>query len=81
VDDGRSRAAARPGRAAGTHGVPARFWWLRGARTAPLRTGLAETFAGRPVEILAPSYGCIVVGADAVAAHVRALDGALEAAA
>lgn len=59
----------------------ARFWWLRGARTAPLRTGLAETFAGRPVEILAPSYGCIVVGADAVAAHVRALDGALEAAA
>lgn len=59
----------------------ARFWWLRGARTAPLRTGLAETFAGRPVEILAPSYGCLVLGADAVAAHVRALDGALEAAA
>ena len=38
----------------------ARFWWLRGARTAPLRTGLAETFAAHPVEILAPSYGCVV---------------------
>jgi hypothetical protein len=56
----------------------ARFWWLRGARTAPLRQGLRETFAGRPVEIIAPSYGRIVVGADAVAAHVDALDAALE---
>jgi hypothetical protein len=59
----------------------ARFWWLRGARTAPLREGLAETFAGRGVEILAPSYGCIVVGEDAVAAHVASLDGALALAA
>jgi flavorubredoxin len=56
----------------------ARFWWLPGARTAPLRDGLAETFAGREVEVLAPSYGCVVVGADAVAEHVRALDAALE---
>jgi hypothetical protein len=59
----------------------ARFWWLRGARTGPLREGLAETFAGRGVEILAPSYGCIVVGEDAVAAHVASLDGALALAA
>jgi hypothetical protein len=56
----------------------ARFWWLPGARTASLRTGLAETFADREVEILAPSYGCVVVGADAVAEHVQALDAALE---
>jgi hypothetical protein len=55
-----------------------RFWWLRGARTAPLRAGLRETFAQRPVEILAPSYGLVVVGAEAVAAHLDAMDGALE---
>jgi hypothetical protein len=58
-----------------------RFWWLRGARTAPLREGLAETFATYPVEILAPSYGSVVVGANAVAAHVASLDGALALAA
>lgn len=58
-----------------------RFWWLRGARTAPLRAGLRATFAARPVEILAPSYGPIVVGAEAVAAHVAAMDAALELAA
>jgi hypothetical protein len=63
------------------HLTGGRFWWLRGARTAPLRAGLRETFAERPVEILAPSYGPVVVGADAVAAHVDAMDAALELAA
>jgi hypothetical protein len=63
------------------HLTGGRFWWLRGARTGPLRAGLRDTFAERPVEILAPSYGPVVVGADAVTAHVEAMDAALELAA
>ncbi len=33
----------------------ARFWWLRGARTAPLRRGAGRDVRRAPVEILAPS--------------------------
>jgi glyoxylase-like metal-dependent hydrolase (beta-lactamase superfamily II) len=61
--------------------VHSRFWWLPGARTETLRTGIAEVFAKYDVETIAPAFGCIIRGRDAVERHVRLMDELLEAAA
>jgi flavorubredoxin len=55
-----------------------RFWWLPGARTETLRSGIAEVFATHDVETIAPSFGCIIRGRDAVKRHVRIMDELLE---
>jgi flavorubredoxin len=61
--------------------VGSRFWWLPGARTEKLRSGIAEVFAKHDVETIAPSFGCIIRGREAVERHVRIMDELLESAA
>jgi flavorubredoxin len=51
-----------------------RYWWLEGAPTASIRRGIADVFAKRDVETIAPGYGCILSGRKVVARHVRMLD-------
>jgi hypothetical protein len=46
-----------------------------------LRSGIAEVFARYDVETIAPSFGCIIRGRDAVERHVRIMDELLESAA
>lgn len=55
----------------------ARYWWLAGARTAPLREGLADVLARHDVETIVPSHGCVLHGRDVVARHHAVLDEAL----
>jgi hypothetical protein len=61
--------------------VHSRFWWLPGARTETLRRAIAEVFAKHDVETIAPAFGCIIRGRDAVERHVRFMDELLESAA
>ena len=46
-----------------------RFWWLPGARTEPIRRQIVEVFARHEVEIIAPGYGCVLVGKEVVEHH------------
>lgn len=55
-----------------------KFDWLSGAETGPLRTYLRETRERWPIEIVAPAYGCMIVGADLVERHFDLMDAALE---
>jgi hypothetical protein len=61
--------------------VHSRFWWLPGARTKTLRRGIADVFAKYDVETIAPAFGCVIRGRDAVQRHVRVMDELLESAA
>jgi hypothetical protein len=61
--------------------IHSRFWWLPGARTETLRMGIADVFAKYDVETIAPAFGCIIRGRDAVERHVRMMDELLESAA
>jgi hypothetical protein len=55
-----------------------RYWWLRSADTRRLIDDLDATFARLDVERIAPAHGCVIDGADAVAAHVEILRNAIE---
>jgi flavorubredoxin len=55
-----------------------KFDWLAGAETAPLRKYLEDTRGRWPIEIVAPAYGCMIVGAELVARHFDLMDAALE---
>lgn len=55
-----------------------KFDWLSGAETGPLRTYLDGVRERWPIEIIAPGYGCIIVGADLVSRHFDLIDAALE---
>jgi hypothetical protein len=57
--------------------VRTRFWWLAGANTQPLREGLAEVFDTYEIEIVAPSFGCVLKGREVVARHYALLQEAL----
>lgn len=60
------------------HLLATKFWWLRGARTEPIRRGLAAIFEDRDIEVLAPSFGCILAGRAVVRQHHELLQGVLE---
>jgi flavorubredoxin len=55
-----------------------KFDWLAGAETGPLRDYLAGVRERWPIEIIAPGYGCMIVGADLVSRHFDLIDAALE---
>ncbi len=54
-----------------------RFWWLSGANAEPLRQGMAEVFDSYDIEIVAPSFGCVLQGREVVARHHELLQEAL----
>ncbi len=54
-----------------------RFWWLAGANSDPLRQGLTEIFETYDIEIIAPSFGCLLQGRDVVTRHYELLEEAL----
>ena len=44
----------------------AKFDWLEGIDTAPISSKLTESVAGRDIERICPSYGCVIEGREAV---------------
>jgi hypothetical protein len=56
-----------------------RYWWLPGARTAPIRRALADLFDRLDVATIAPDHGAVLTG-PAVARHYDLLDECLAAA-
>ncbi len=54
-----------------------RYWWLPGANTDSIRRALADVFERYEVETIAPEWGCVLRGADAVRRHYDLLDGVL----
>jgi flavorubredoxin len=54
-----------------------KFDWLSGAETGPLRSYLRETRERWPIEIIAPAYGCMIIGAELVQRHFEMMDAAL----
>lgn len=59
------------------HLARGRFWWLQGAQVAPLRRALATVFERLDIEVIAPSYGCVLRGRDVVRRHHELLQQAL----
>lgn len=55
----------------------AKFDWLETAELEPLREQLAEVFEEREIEIVAPSYGRVLVGRDVVRRHYELVQEAL----
>jgi flavorubredoxin len=55
-----------------------KFDWLSGAETGPLRAYLDGVRQRWPIEIIAPSYGCMIVGEELVDRHFELIDAALE---
>ena len=51
-----------------------RYWWLEGAPTDSIRRGIGEIFDKYDIETIAPGYGCILRGRNAVERHSRMLD-------
>jgi hypothetical protein len=56
-----------------------RYWWLEGAPTDAIRRGIGEIFDRFDIETIAPGYGCILSGRNAVARHYQMLDDFLAA--
>lgn len=75
VDSTRDGISAEALRA---HLLATKFWWLQGARTEPIRRGLRAIFEERDIEVVAPSFGCILVGRDVVRQHYELLQAVLE---
>jgi hypothetical protein len=61
--------------------VTTRYWWLPGADTAPMRRDIREVFERHRVTTIAPSFGCVLSGAEVVDRHVALLDEVLTMAA
>lgn len=55
----------------GFRNLAARYWWLPGARTTELVSALDRVFASLDVEIVAPTHGCLIQGADEVERQVQ----------
>jgi hypothetical protein len=54
--------------------VTSRYWWLPGADTAPMRRDIRAVFDEHKVTTIAPSFGCVLSGAEVVERHVELLD-------
>lgn len=46
-----------------------RFWWLEGARIESIRREMGRIFDEFDVEIIAPAWGCALVGREVVRQH------------
>lgn len=55
----------------------AKFDWLETAELEPLREQLAEVFGEREIDMVAPSYGRVLVGRDVVQRHYELVQEAL----
>ena len=55
------------------HLLGARYWWLAGARTEPIRRGLADVFERYEIDTILPSFGCILQGRRVVERHYDVL--------
>jgi len=51
-----------------------RFWWLPGADTDRIRSELATIFDEYEIEAIAPCFGCVLKGRDAIGRHYQMLD-------
>ncbi len=51
----------------------AKFWWLRHLSSTHVGDNLERLFASRDVEAIAPSFGAVILGREAVAAHLAAV--------
>ena len=51
-----------------------RYWWLEGARTDPIRKGIADVFERYEIETIAPGYGAILRGRHLVERQFAVLD-------
>ena len=59
------------------HLARGRFWWLKDAQLGPLRRALATVFQRLDIEVIAPSYGCVLRGRTVVRRHHQLLQQAL----
>lgn len=59
------------------HLATTRYWWLRGADVTEIREWLRGVFATREVETIAPAFGRLIRGRDAVLRHRDLLDQAI----
>ena len=50
-----------------------KFFWLSWARTRKLKADVQSLFEAMPVEIIAPSHGCVLVGRPIIERHVGML--------
>jgi hypothetical protein len=48
-----------------------KFFWLRWARTRKLKADLQALFASRPVDIVAPSHGSVLMGREIIGRHLE----------
>jgi hypothetical protein len=55
-----------------------KYWWLKYAQTASLRTYLTETFSAHEVTNICPGQGRVIAGSNAVESSVRQLIRVLE---
>lgn len=53
--------------------LAAKFWWLRHLRSQHVGDAVEQLFRRHQVEAIAPSYGAVIKGRAAVAAHVQAV--------
>jgi hypothetical protein len=56
----------------------ARYWWMAGARTDPLRRYLKSLQETYEIECVAPASGCVLAGRNVVDRHFALMDEALE---
>lgn len=56
------------------HLVGTRYWWLPGAKVDGIRADLAQVFEDRPIERIAPGFGCILEGRSVVERHYAMVD-------
>jgi hypothetical protein len=56
------------------HLLTTRYWWLPDAYVDELRTSVSDVFERYTIETIAPSFGCILHGADVVQRHFTMLD-------
>lgn len=54
-----------------------RYWWLHSADGQRLIDEMHEVIGARRVSRLAPAYGCVIEGAEVVAAHIELLEQAI----
>lgn len=53
------------------------FWWLEGARCAPLRKGVRRVFETYDIEMICPGYGAMLKGRELVKKQFDVLDAVL----
>ena len=60
------------------HLLETRYWWLPDAYVDDLQRSIADIFERYEIETIAPSFGCILSGADVVQRHYEMLAGIID---